>query len=383
MSVLITDADLKQALAAAQSLGKRGITVACLSSNPMAPAFYSRYCKEKIVFKEQKKRNKYSDFLIDLIKKRKYDLIIPCADYSVSIISQIRERIIPHANVYLPSHHKIETVLSKYRLMKLAEQHGVDIPQTFVPKDLFDLKDIESRLKFPIVIKGDSTTGAQKVRYAYSRDELVAKFIEISQIDSQPLIQEYIDGKDKFFYGLCDEGEVTAFFMLEVSRAYPPTGGTPASAFSIYDQSLKEISFKFLKSLKWKGIIDLDFRQDFRTGQYYLLDFNPRFGATIALAIKSGVDFPYFLYKLAVEGKNETISTYSKNTYRSLFREDVFFGLRRPLAIPKLLLEFFQPDVFYGFDRTDSIPFFYLGVNTIKDIQGFICRRFSSLIKKK
>jgi predicted ATP-grasp superfamily ATP-dependent carboligase len=288
------------------------------------------------------------------VKRKRYGLLISCTDYSTNVISQNRNRIEPYTKVFLPNHEKIRTVTSKYHLMKYALNHSIPIPKTYRPKDSSDLK---GHLKYPIVIKGDETSGARKVRYAYSREELIGKYEEIRKIDTLPIIQEFIEGKDKFFYGLCDKGEVRAYFMLEVIRSYPPTGGNPSKAVSIYDQELRELSFKFLKSISWEGIMGLDFRQENKTGKYYLLDFNPRFGATIALAIKSGVDFPWLLYRLAVEGKREYVLKYSKAKYRSLLTEDIRYALSRPSQIPRLLLEFLEPGVFYGFDKNDLKPF--------------------------
>jgi len=82
MSVLILAVDQKQAVPISQSLGKINIAASCLSPNEKAPAFYSKYCTEKIHFPETFDRNKYAEYLKSLVKKRNYDLIIPCPDYS-------------------------------------------------------------------------------------------------------------------------------------------------------------------------------------------------------------------------------------------------------------------------------------------------------------
>ena len=374
MSVLILAADQKQALPVVQSLGKKGIRVTCLSSKSTAPAFYSKYCFEKIHFEKTSDEDKYVDFLKSLVKKGQYKLLIPCSDYSTVLISAHRAEIFPFTKAFLPSHNLVKTVTSKSSLMKIAEILQISVPKTLYPKNSTDLEKLASGIAFPTVIKGDITAGAKKVKYAKSESDLYQKYEEIRRTDEAPIIQEYIDGRDYLFYALCDKGDVIAYYMMGADRSYPPTGGTPAKAHSVFDTDLKDFSFDILKKTEWTGMVGLDIKQDLSTKQYRLLDFNPRFGATTSLAVKSGVDFPYCLYRLAVEGKKEYMHDYAKVTYRSLFREDMFYAVKKPLSLPKLLIEFFDPRVYYGFDRDDPRPFFRMAKNTFNDLKRSIFR---------
>jgi predicted ATP-grasp superfamily ATP-dependent carboligase len=374
MSVLILAADQKQAIPAVQSLGKRGIAVSCLSPNPRAPAFYSKYCTEKFHFEATSNKQAYLDFLIPLVKRGDYRMIMPCSDHSTFLVSEHRDEILPYTKVFLPGHEMVQTVTNKSTLMKYAADHNIPVPKTFFPHNQTELGNIDINWSEPTVIKGNTTAGAKYVKYARTKQELTHWFEQLHQEGAPPLIQNYIRGREKIFYGLCDKGEVFAYFMFESKRAFPPTGGTPAKAFSICDAKLKDFALDIIQTTKWTGMVGLDIKQDHKSKNYYLLDFNPRFGASSILAVKSGVDFPYLLYRLAVEGKKEYVFEYSKKTYRSLFREDLFYAVNKPLSIPKLLIEFLDLRVFYGCDRTDPGPYFRLAKNTLGELKKSVFR---------
>lgn len=374
MSVLILAADQKQAVPVVQSLGKRHIAVACLSPKPTAPAFVSRYCSERILFAETSDRGKYAEFLKSLVKQKKFELLIACSDYSTVLISEHRDAIFPYAKALLPEHDLVKMVTSKAALMKFAAAHGIPAPKTWFPENSSDVEASAPRMTYPMVVKGDVTAGALKVRFARSESDLVRTYNELRRIDDAPILQEYIDGKEFVFYGLCNRGTVIAFILIEVIRSYPPTGGNPAKAFSIYDAALKTMAFDIVAKTRWTGIMGLNIKRDRRSGIYHLLDFNPRFGATTFLAVKCGVDLPYLLYQLAVTGKERYVHDYSLKTYRSLFREDLFYAVKRPLSLPRWLAEFLDPRVYYGYDKDDPRPFYRMATNALRELKRAVLR---------
>lgn len=372
MSVLVLAADQKQAVPIVQSLGRRNIEVACLSPNNTAPAFFSRYCSDRIHFPHTSDRDKYAEFLKSLVRQRKYELLIPCSDYSTVLVSEYRDDIFPYVKALLPSHDLVKMVTSKAALMKFTEAHQISAPKTYFPESASDLEKLASNLTYPLVVKGDVTAGAVKVRYAQSRSDLAKMYNELRQIDEAPMLQEYIDGDDLLFYGLCNRGKVTAFYMMKAIRSYPPTGGTPAKAYSVFDAKLKDYAFNIIEKTHWTGVVGFDIKQDRLSKKYYLLDFNPRFGATTSLADRCGVDLPYLLYQLAVEGKEQHVHQYTKGTYRSLFKEDLFYAAKKPLSIPKWLVEFLDPRVYYGYEKDDPRPFYRMAKNTLGELKSAI-----------
>jgi predicted ATP-grasp superfamily ATP-dependent carboligase len=52
-----------------------------------------------------------------------------------------------------------------------------------------------------------------------------------------------------------------------------------------------------LASLRFDGIIEIEFKRDPRDGQLKLLDMNPRVWGWHTLGARAGVDFPYLLWR--------------------------------------------------------------------------------------
>ena len=55
----------------------------------------------------------------------------------------------------------------------------------------------------------------------------------------------------------------------------------------------------------------VEFKKDVRTGEYKLMEINPRIWGSMPLAIVSGVDFPYLWYKIATDKDIEAIERYN------------------------------------------------------------------------
>lgn len=357
MSVLITEVEGKLGLAITQSLGRKGISVSCLSNNPSAPAFYSKYCKEKFVSPAVEDKDSYINFLLDIVKRNKYELLITCSDADTEYISEIRESLYSYITFLLPDHETVMRVLNKDKLMRFCVEKNFAIPKTEFPKNIEDVITFNGQFDYPLVLKGTRGAGAQNVEYAHSKYELVYKYIELIEKAPQAIIQEYIPGDNYCWYGLCDSGKVISFFMYRILRSYPVTGGTPAKAVSMYDEALNKYAAGIIEALNWSGMINLDLKKDKNNGQYKLMEINPRFGGTTPLAIASGIDFPLQLYKLVVKGERECVNTYKINkVFRSLFREEILYLVDRPRDIPKLLFDFLNPFIDYGINLNDLAP---------------------------
>jgi hypothetical protein len=57
-----------------------------------------------------------------------------------------------------------------------------------------------------------------------------------------------------------------------------------------------------LGSLGWHGVAEVDFRWDGSAKEPLLIEVNPRFWGGLPQSVASGWDYPYLLYRLAVDG---------------------------------------------------------------------------------
>lgn len=373
MSILVIDANTKQALAVTQSLGRRGIDVTCIASSLYAPAFYSKFCKRHFIAPGERDKSGFINFVSNLVKKEKYELVITCGDLSTEYISEAREYLLPYVKIALPEHEKVLTVLNKDRLMKFCQENGFPAPSTFYPNNLNDALSFSAKLGYPVVLKGTRGCAAINVRYAVSERELKEKYIELEKFDLKIILQEYVRGESFGFDGLYNNGIPLARFMFKVIRTFPEGGGNTSKAVSTFDKQLEDSVNKVLKALNWTGVVNIDCKRDRRTGEMKVLDINPRFGGPIAFAISCGVDVPKQLYNFIVHGINELPKPYKLNkVFRSIFRDEILYAYYRPQSIPKMLFEMLNPFVNYGFCLNDIKAFIMLIKNTKWEIEDRI-----------
>jgi predicted ATP-grasp superfamily ATP-dependent carboligase len=135
---------------------------------------------------------------------------------------------------------------------------------------------------------------------------------------------------------------------------------------------MKEYSEKLLEALNWYGIAEVEFRLDSRDNVPKLLEINPRFWGSLSVAIKSGVDFPYLLYRLTMDGDISPAFSYKVGVKGRFLEQDLLyiFSLfcqsapdlnthkgRKYVSLMRWL-KFYEPGIFYDlFDLEDPLPF--------------------------
>ncbi|MEK7803544.1 MAG: ATP-grasp domain-containing protein, partial [Deltaproteobacteria bacterium] len=207
-------------------------------------------------------------------------------------------------------------VQNKAWLMKYAETNGYPCPKTLgtdlksVPTVLNDFcyEDVE----YPLVIKPRESSGSRGIIYVKKPSEFPAALKKVQDRYPLPIVQEYIPHGGAYGVGALfnRNSEPKAAFVYKRLREYPVTGGPSTLRESVKNDEIKEIALNLLKSLKWTGIAMVEFRVDARDGRPKLMEINPRFWGSLQLAIISGVDFPYLLYKMAVDGDIEPVWDY-------------------------------------------------------------------------
>jgi len=67
---------------------------------------------------------------------------------------------------------------------------------------------------------------------------------------------------------------------------------------------------RLVREVEFEGYSEVEFRRG-ATGVPYLMEINPRLSASVEIAVRSGVDFPYLLYQWGTGGPIDTVGGYS------------------------------------------------------------------------
>jgi D-aspartate ligase len=120
------------------------------------------------------------------------------------------------------------------------------------------------------------------------------------------LVQEMIPGSggSQFsFAALCCDGKTIASLTARRTRQYPIDFGYSSSFVETMDvPEIVAPSQRLLAAMGFTGIVEVEYKFDFRDGRFKLLDINPRLWTWSPLGGRAGMDFPYLLWKM-LQGK--------------------------------------------------------------------------------
>jgi len=312
--VLVTDAGARNVVAAVRSLGKKGITVAAGEDSRIAISFFSKYCRKRLVYPSPKTAPKqWLNWLLGELSERRYDMLMPMDDETVFITSQNRDLIEKYTNVPVPDFTTLMKAKDKAQTIQIATQQGVPCPKTIFINDISKIEEVADNLGYPVVIKPKESSGSRGIAYVRRREDLVDSYLKIHLKYRLPMIQEYIPAGGEscgVFLLLNKNHEARAVFAHRRLREFPLTGGPSTLRESVHRPEAVEMAIKLLRAMKWYGIAMVEFKEDPRDGQYKIMEINPRFWGSLQLSILAGVDFPYLLYKMRMDGDVEPVTEY-------------------------------------------------------------------------
>lgn len=302
MTAIVTDSRYRMSLTVVRSLGRAGIPVHCLEDRSTSLrdvlAFRSRYATKKdLVASSRLEPDKFVDDLLRVSGQG--HVIVPISLSSIMAIAANLPRITTRLKVALPSLESLITADDTGRLLDIAERIGVPVPGAYA------VGDDKGPIQFPVVIKyrkGEALQLPPEERYAIVRDpaSFARIYEKMSANQESPLVQEYVPGEGYGMSALFNrESEPVAVFCHRRIREYPVTGGPSCFAESVWDPKMVDYGVSLLRELRWRGVAMVEFKGDIRSGEYKLMEINPRFWGSLPLAVLAGVDFPALLYRVA------------------------------------------------------------------------------------
>lgn len=376
MNVFITGANSIKALVVVRSLGRKSIEITTADKRRFALGSLSKYSKQFFLYHSPKIPSEFIRSLTTLVKKHRHDVLIPVHSEDTYLIAKYKPNLEPFIKVPLHDYSTIMRANDKGSLMQIANTLGIRAPRTYLINDLALIHRLANKLDFPVVIKLRETASSIGISYAYSKEELISKYKEtISKFNlsssNYPLIQEYIEGDGYGVSLLFNQGDLRAKFVHKRLREYPITGGPSTYRISVRNPEMEDIAIKLLKYLNWHGVAMVEFKLDSRTKKPVLIEINPRFWGSVNQAVQSGVDFPYLLYMMAVEGDVSPVLNYKVGIKTRNIFIDYIALINYIWKIKKigLLKEFFcspvNDDIFSFDDPLPILSFIKTGLDEI------------------
>lgn len=293
-------------LAIARSLGRRGIPVYVVEDQHSISAV-SRYVTRVVRVKDLLDEQRAVDAVLEVGHRFGLEgwVLFPTRDEHVAAFSLHRAALAEFFRVTTPAWDTVRWVWDKNNTYKLAEQLGIPIPRTWNLKSADELPSLYSQL--PLAVKPAVkenffyATGAKAWR-AETPEQLqnlfrkAAEAIKIEEIMLQQIIPG--DGHQQLSYcAFFRDGRAHSTLVARRMRQHPREFGRAATYVETVDlPEIEEMSERFLRAINFYGIVEVEFKQDLRDGQYKLLDINARAWGFHGLGSVAGVDFPYLLF---------------------------------------------------------------------------------------
>jgi predicted ATP-grasp superfamily ATP-dependent carboligase len=353
-------------LAVTRSLGKKNIKTTVVSEDKNAMTFFSKYCHEKKLVDNP--ISPYSGF-------SKNQIIMPIGeDLIIELAKNLHKYQFTPA---FPGYSVLELAFNKRKLIDRAMELNVPCPETIFIDDFATFEEKSGKLKFPVVFKPVRSRGGLGISFIDSGDQIKDIFNDSFKKFGPLLIQEKIPYKERYSVAILMNNEqvMKRCCVLHAKRFHPLSNGPASFVETVNKPSLVELGNTLLQSIGYSGIAEIEFVIDSRTNEPKLMEINPRFWGSLQGAISAGVDFPYLLYQMILEGDIEKNLDYKKgfktrNVIRYEYRR--LHGIIRgsypnKFKIDSVLefLKFYQDDAYFIFDIHDMKPFFSLFIDTL------------------
>lgn len=225
-------------------------------------------------------------------------LLVPSNDHIVEQLSKHYSELSPYYKMAVPTPDKLEQIVDKWHLTKLASTIGIPTPKTCLPDNI----EQASQFRYPLLIKGRRGLSFYK---SFHRKAITSNnYNELQTLVSDSLLHECIiqelvtnsDNRVVSFTCFSIDGDIKSHWVGVKLREHPPRLGTATLAQSIPDPGLLAYGQALTKALCYTGICEIEFMWDETDKQYKLIEINPRTWLWVELAKACGIDYAKMLY---------------------------------------------------------------------------------------
>ncbi len=297
-----------------RSLFNNGLQVGIGTDQNSGMSAYSRY--KSFHFYHPSHRHcptMFIETIRQILVKHNPNVYMP-SDEDAFIIAKYREKF-SHIPVQIPiaTFNTLSLLNNKSEATRLANSIGIPTPDTIVVKREDDLAAFLREYGEPIVLKLLESSGAHGVFYLTVKNwHQTLDYIHTKLHASLRsfIAQRYVSGIGYGVSVLLNNGKLIADFTHKRLGEVVFSGGPSSIRVSTRNPMMQEYAHSLLSHLGYHGVAMVEFKYNEKTKEIWFLEVNPRFWGSLGLAVKSGVDFPYLLYKVAREGDVKPVLNY-------------------------------------------------------------------------
>jgi carbamoylphosphate synthase large subunit len=285
----------------------RDCRIISADAEPFAPGLYLENIKPYVV--PLAKQESYTAAVLKICKKENVDVVLPCSDEEVLVLSKCKE-LFSRREIALPisDHEVVEKASDRWKMSNAISKLNVRIPKTFSPSNKSQLGSAIEQIGFPLVIRPRQSRGARGVTYC--KDQMAAELaFELLRQDYGPVIvQELVPGGPGSVFAVQtlwdSDHQLCASIVYQKLRERPPSGGVSWVGRTVHSDRLTDSAVSIMKKIgPWIGPAGVEFKVNSSDNEPYVMEINPRLQAPVVFLAKAGVNSAELWLRIALNEK--------------------------------------------------------------------------------
>jgi predicted ATP-grasp superfamily ATP-dependent carboligase len=233
-------------------------------------------------------------------------------DADVHFLNRYRSRLEVSYVVGQPGDESLDVIMNKRRLAQVAEECGVGIPRTLEVDSPAALESRRHEVRYPAVIKPVYSShwrasgiwqavGARKGFKVRNWSECRDTYKRIGPHQPLALIQEWVPGPEEAHHVMGAyigrNGDCLGAFTAQKILQYPAGFGLGCLLRLTQRPDVVELGLSVLRQAGYRGIAEVEFKQDERSGLMCLIEVNPRHWDQHGLGNACEVNLSHMMYR--------------------------------------------------------------------------------------
>lgn len=296
-----------------RSLGEQGVPVIVIGEYEFPPSGYSRHCIEYICARNFTRRPEHLLRVLRELRVRHGQAlpVFPTADTDLRALVSLHADLVGTALWVSSSPDTVNRMMDKRRFAAVAQALRLPVPATHAPRTLQEVEALSRVIDFPVVLKPaqptawmrpglDPAIARAKALVIDSPEELMRVCCRIAPHGLDVIVQDHVPGNDDLHYSvhawIRRDGQVAQVATTRKWRTYPVAVGTGCHVETVSMPDLEAESRDILAMLRLRGMVVMNYKRDARTGQFMLLEVNPRLSCNSLLLTRAGLNLPSMVY---------------------------------------------------------------------------------------
>jgi len=300
-----------------RSLGREGIPVVLARDGRTVFERASRYCREFLTLPNYAA---CAEAALEALceygaRQEEKPVAFFNGETDLVLFSQHRETLSEYFEILLAPHPLVRSLVDKDAFGMLAAEHDLPVPRTLTPKTRREVFEAAEQLGYPCVVKPVTqcrwhdprileALGLRKAMLVSSPDEMESLLDRLPDVDGGEMVQQYIPGDDSQHFDchlyLDRNGTPRGTVVGQKLRIYPIHFGSGCYARRVDNPEVESVSLQALAKLGYTGAANINLKRHAATGEYHILEINPRFSLWTILDAAAGVNLPLMQYCEAV-----------------------------------------------------------------------------------